>query len=274
MKLNKVCFSFLIVLLFASSCGEYNKILKSNDTLVKYEAAKRYFNEGKYNRSATILGDLVPLLRGTTYGEEAVYLLAQSNYALKDYVTASEVFKNYYVAYPRGEHAEAARFYSAYGLYLESPDPRLDQSDTYKAMQQFQDFLEYYPQSDRKEVVESALFELQDKLAYKELMAIRLYYNLGDYLFYSFPGGNYLSCVITARNAMRSFPYSKYREDYMYYMFKSKYEMAIKSVDEKKEFRYRDVVDEYYSYKNDYPQGKYLKEIQKLFENIEENLND
>ncbi|GHT75002.1 outer membrane protein assembly factor BamD [Bacteroidia bacterium] len=273
MKLKQACFFFLIVLLSAS-CGEYNKILKSTDALVKYEAAKKYFNEGKYNRSATLLEEVVPLLRGTAYGEESIYLLAQSQYALKDYTTAAEYFKSYYTAYTRGEHAEDARFYSAYGLYLESPDPRLDQSDTYKAMQQFQDFLEYYPQSNRKEVAQSALFELQEKLALKELMAVRLYYNLGDYLVYTFPGGNYLSCVITAQNAMRTFPFSKYREDFMYYVFKSKYEMAIKSVDEKKEFRYRDVVDEYFSYKNDYPQGKYLKEIQKLYDNIDKRLND
>jgi outer membrane protein assembly factor BamD len=95
---------------------------------------------------------------------------------------------------------------------------------------------------------------------------------LGDYLLYSFPGGNYLSCVITAQNAMRTYPYSKYREDFMYYIFKSKYEMAKQSVEEKKDFRYRDVVDEYYSYTNDYPEGKYLKEIQKQYEEIAKQL--
>jgi outer membrane protein assembly factor BamD len=174
--------------------------------------------------------------------------------------------------FPRGPHAEDARFYSAYGLYLDSPDARLDQSDTYKAMQQFQDFLEYYPQSNRKEEVQKCLFELQEKLAYKELRSVRLYYNLGNYTLYSYPGANYLSCVITAQNAMRSYPFSKYREDYMYYIFKSKYEMAVQSVDEKRDFRNRDVVDEYYSYLNDYPEGKYLKEITKLYNNIAKEL--
>ena len=116
------------------------------------------------------------------------------------------------------------------------------------------------------------MFELQEKLALKELMSVRLYYNLGDYSIISFPGGNYLSCVITAQNAIRTYPYSKYREDFMYYMFKSKYEMAIQSVEEKKEFRYRDVIDEYYSYINEFPEGKYVKEIKKLYENIEKEL--
>ncbi|MCC8146238.1 MAG: outer membrane protein assembly factor BamD [Bacteroidales bacterium] len=271
MRFKFICFSLLLVIL--ASCGEYNKILKSTDVMVKYEAAKRYFHEGKFDRAASLFEEAVPMLRGSSYGEESLYMLAQSYYSMKDYYTASEYFKSYYNAYPRGEFAELARFYAAYGLYLESPDPRFDQADTYKAMQHFQEFIEYYPQSERKEQAQQALFELQEKLALKELLAVRLYYNLGDYILYSFPGGNYLSCVITAQNAMRAYPYTQYREEFMYYVFLSKYEMAVKSVDEKKDFRYRDVVDEYYTYRNEFPQGKYLKEIERLHNNVQSELN-
>lgn len=268
----KYLFLSLLIFLFAS-CGEYNKILKSTDTLVKLEYGKKYYEEGKYSRSASLLEEVFPVLRATHYGEECLYLLAQSYYNMKDYITASEYFKTYYTIYPRGEYTELARYYSAYGLYLESPDPRLDQTDTYRSMQQFQDFMEYYPQSDKKDEVQQALFDMQEKLALKELMAVRLYYNLGDYLVYSFPGGNYLSCVITAQNALRSYPYTKYREELMYYIFKSRYEIAVNSVEEKKDFRYRDVIDEYYSYLNEFPEGNYMKEIKKLYENIAKQLN-
>jgi len=242
------------------------------DLNVKFEYAKKYFDEKKYSRTATLLEDIVQLMRTTSRGEEALYLLAQSYYKMKDYQTASEYFKTYYTTYPKGEYAELARYYSAYGLYLDSPDPRLDQSDTYKSMQQFQDYIEIYPQSERKEEAQNALFELQEKLALKELLAVRLYYNLGNYSIIPFPGGNYLSCVITAQNAIRSYPFSKYREEFMYFMFKSKYEMAIQSVEEKKEFRYRDVIDEYFAYANEFPDGKYIKEIKKLYENIDKEL--
>jgi outer membrane protein assembly factor BamD len=71
---------------------------------------------------------------------------------------------------------------------------------------------------------------------------------------------------------MNSYPYSKFREEFMYYTFKSRYELAKKSVDEKKDLRYRDVADEYFSYKNDYPTGKYSKEIQKLYNEIDKEL--
>ena len=41
------------------SCGEYNKLSKSRDYMVKYEAAKEYFAMGSYNRAALFLQETV-----------------------------------------------------------------------------------------------------------------------------------------------------------------------------------------------------------------------
>ena len=269
---SKIVSIFLFSILLVS-CGEYNKVLKSADIDQKFEYAKKYFDEGKFSRAATLLEEVVQMRRTSAMGEEALYLLAQSHYRMKDFLTASEYFATYFRTYPRGEFAESARFYSAFGLFLESPDPRLDQRQTYKAMEQFQDFIELFPQSERKEEAQTILFQLQEKLALKELLAVRLYYNLGDFLIFPFPGGNYLSSVITAQNALRSYPFSQYREEFMYFIFKSKYEMAVRSVDEKKELRFRDVVDEYYAFVNEFPEGRFTREVTRLHESINRRLS-
>jgi len=268
---SKVVGIFLLSILLVS-CGEYNKVLKLTDIDKKFEYAKKYFDAGQFSRAATLLEEVVQMRKGSAKGEEALYLLAQSYYGMKDYLTASEYFSTYFKTYSKGEYAELALFYSAYSLFLESPDPRLDQTNTYKAMEKFQDFIERFPQSERKEEAQNALFQLQEKLALKELLTVRLYYNLGDFLLVPFPGGNYLSAVITAQNAMRAYPYTKYREDFMYFIFKSKYEMAIRSVNEKREFRFRDVVDEYYAYVNEFPDGRFIKEITRLYQSVERQL--
>jgi len=273
MKL-KFIYIFLITVSL-SACSEYNKVLKNPDMEYRFTFAKKYFEQGKYSRAATILEDLVNMFRGTLHGEESLYLLARSYYNMKDYSTASQHFTTYYKTYPKGQYAEPARFYSAYGLYMDSAEPRLDQTYTYKSMEQFQEFLEYYPQSERKEEVQSILFELQEKLAYKELMAVRLYYNLGNYVIgYPFPGGNYTSCVITAQNALKTYPFSFYKEDFMYYSLRAKYDMANQSVEEKKDLRYRDVIDDYYAYINEFPGGKYLKQVQKIFESSKREMKE
>ena len=175
----------------------------------------------------------------------------------------------YYTTYPKGEFTELSRFYSGYGLYLDSPDPRLDQSQTYKAIEQLQLYLEYYPQSERAEEAQNIMFELQEKLAYKELMATRLYFNLGTYM-----GNNFQSCVITAQNALKNYPYSKYREEFMFLIIRAKYELALVSVEEKLQGRYRDVVDEYYNYMNEYPEGNYVKQVTKFYDYASKRITD
>lgn len=252
---------FLMMTILLASCGEYNKVLKSTDYELKYSYAKKYYNAKQYVKSATLLEELYTIFRGTAYAEESLYLLAQSYYGQKDYQTATQYFQTYYNTYPKGEFTELSRFYSGYGLYLDSPDPRLDQSQTYQAIEQMQLYIEYYPQSDRAQEAQTIMFELQEKLALKELYAARLYLNLG-----SFMGNNYLSCVITSQNALKNYPYSQYREEFMFLTMQAKYELARASVDEMLQNRFRDVVDEYYNYTNEYPDGKYAKQVQRYFD--------
>jgi outer membrane protein assembly factor BamD len=264
--MKKVFFSLVAVVLL-SACGEYNKVLKSSDSEYKYSYAKKYFNAKQYTKSVALLEELYTIFKGTGNAEESLYLLAQSYYGMQDYQTASQYFGTYYNTYPNGEFTELARYYSAYGLYLDSADPRLDQSQTYKALEQLQLYLEYYPQSERAKSVQNLLFELQEKLAYKELLAVRLYYNLGTYM-----GNNYLSCVITAQNALKNYPYTQYREEFLFCIIRSKYELALVSVDELLQSRYREVIDEYYNYTNEFPEGKYLRQVQRYHDHASRHI--
>lgn len=255
--------NIIITLLIAaalSSCGEYNKLLKSTDYEYKYEAAKNYFAKGQYGRSATLLNELITILKGTDKAEESLYMLGMSYYNQKDYATAAQTFMTYYNTYPRGIFTELSRFHAGKALFLDTPEARLDQSGTYQAIQQLQMFLEYYPGSNKHQEAQDMMFELQDKLVYKELLSARLYYNLGNYL-----GNNFESCVITAQNALKDYPYTDYREDLSILVLRAKYEMAVNSVEDRKKDRYRETVDEYYAFKNEFPESKYLKEADKLF---------
>ena len=247
------------------SCGEYNKVLKSRDVDYRFDYAKRAFAEKKYVNAATVLADIITPLRGGPNGEEALYLLAMSHFENKDYLNAGMYFKTYYQRYPRGKYAELSRFYGGYGYYLDSPDPQLDQSMTIKAIEE----LVEYPKSDRVTVAQNAIFEMQDKLTLKELQNAQLYYNLGNFL-----GNNYESAIITAQNALKSYPYSKYKEDFEMLILKSKYQEARQSVDEKRAERYRDVIDEYYSFINNYPDTKNRKEADNIFKIAEKHVRD
>ena len=260
-----IILSLVVVL---ASCGEYNKVLKSSDYNLKYDYAKKAFENKKYAQAYTILADLVPIFKGTEKGEECLYLLGLSYYENQDYLNSGSYFKQYYTQYPKGQYAELARYYAGYGYYLDSPEPQLDQSETIKAIEELQSFLEYFPRSDKVAIAQSAIFELQDKLVLKELENAQLYYNLGSYL-----GNNYESAVITAKNAIKAYPYSKYKEKLEMLILKSRFKEAQMSVDEKKEERFRTVIDEYYAFINDYPNSENRKEADNIYKIANKHVN-
>ncbi len=260
---------FTISALMLTSCGEYQRVQKSNDYNYKFEYAKRAFEEGKYMQASTILQEVVTVMKGSERAEESLYLLAMSHYENKDYLSASAYFQSYYNRYPKGKYTELARFYAGYGYYLDSPEPQLDQSGTIMAIEELQAFLDYFPKSDKVSIAQNAIFELQDKLTLKELQSAQLYYNLGNYM-----GNNYESAVIVARNAIKTYPYSKYKEDLEMIILKARFQEASQSVAEKKADRFRDVIDEYYSFINNYPDGPNREEADNIFKIASKYITD
>lgn len=107
------------------------------------------------------------------------------------------------------------------------------------------------------------IFVLQDKLVLKEFYLVRLYYNLGNYM-----GNNYLFCVIIVQNVLKDYFYIDYCEDLFILIFCVKYEMVVNSVEDKKMDCYCEMVDEYYVFKNEFLESKYLKEVERIFKDF------
>jgi len=247
----------VLALLVSSCANEYNAVYKTTDTDYKYEYAKECYVKGLYNRAYTMLSDLVIVKKGTDDAQECLYMMAMAAYYSGDYQVASEAFKKYVSTYPRGLFAEKASFYNGESLYLCTPEPRLDQSATYSAINAYQDYLDRNPDGLYKKTAQERMFELQDKLVEKELLNAQMYFDLGSYFGNCSKGGsNYEACIITAQNAIKDYPYTKMREKFAVLIMKSKYGLAKQSVEERKLERYRDAEDECYGFLNEFPDSK------------------
>lgn len=242
-----------------NSCGEYQKVLKTSDPTVKFDYAKKWYNEGKYAQAASVLSEMVGTMKGTDRAEETLYMLGMCNYYNKDYLTAGTYLHTYYTRYPKGKYAEDAHYYTGRGYYLDSPDVQLDQSQTVQAIEELTSFLEYYPRSERVSEVQQMIFDMQDKLALKQLQNAQLYYNLGTY-----GGNNFQSAIIVAQNALKHYPYSIYKEDFDMLILKSRFKEADLSVAEKQPERFRQVIDQYYTFITTYPESKYKNEADNI----------
>ena len=260
-----------VALLMTSCVNEYNQITKSGDYTLKYEYAKQCYAQGKYSRAVPLLQELVTMKKGSTEGEECLYMLAMSEFGMKDYETASEYFKKYFSSYPKGRYAENAKYYVGESLFQNAPEPRLDQSTTMTAIAAFQEYLDIFPDAHLKAQATGRLYALQDLLVEKEYKSARLYFDLGTYFGNCTNGGNnYEACIVTAQNALKDYPYSNKREEFASLVMKSNYELAKMSVESKQLERYQDAEDECYGFINEYPDSKERTLAEKYIEKCKE----
>jgi len=211
---------------------------------------------------------MVTLMKGTENGEECLFLYAMSAYKMKDYDAAAEVFRKYFTSYPKGQYAEEACYFIGESLYGNVPEPRLDQTPTLQAIKAYQDFMDIFPYSERKNLATKRIYELQDKLVEKEYLNAKLYFNLGTYFgnCIGSGGNNYEACIVTAQNALKDYPFTTLREEFASLIMKSKFELAAHSVKEKQAERFQDAEDECYGFLNEYPNSKEREVAEKYIE--------
>ncbi len=159
----------LLFLVLLSSCGEYEKLLKSTDYDLKKEKVREYFNDGQYARTTELLEQLIPRYRASEEAEDLNWMNAQSFYYMKDYYSAGAYFKSYIDQYPYGKYAEECTFLGALCDYYFSPRPELDQEYTRSAIEGFNVFITRYPYSQRIDECKTLLNELEEKLVIKTL---------------------------------------------------------------------------------------------------------
>lgn len=253
--MDKKWFFLLVLSSFLFSCSEFNTILKSTDYEYKYKKGIEYYQAGDYSHAITLFEDLVYAFRGTSKGDDLYYYYANSCFKTDDYVLAGHYFKSIYEQYPRSEYAQESQFMVGMCYYKDSPDAMLDQETTLKAIDAFQLYINMYPYSDRVKEANSFIDDLNEKIVYKSYLSAKLYYDM-EY---------YKAAVIALNNSLNDFPVTKYREELKYLLFKSKYSMAIFSVEDKKRERLIEARDEYFTFADEFPDSKYIKEVKRDF---------
>ena len=248
----------IMLSLLLTGCGEYQKILKERDPEKKYAKALEYFDRQKYTKAQTLLDDVASYYKGTERSEDVLAYLSRCYAGMKDYESAVTYYQAYIRNYPKGRYATEARFQIGHCNYLNSPDARLDQTVTREAIQSLTEFVELYPESPYANQAYEEMAELYDKLAYKEYLSARLYYNLGTYL-----GNNYESCEITARNALKDYPSNRYQEELNWLIVQAKYQQAVNSIEERRLDRARDTQDECYGFITQFPDSKHRSTAEK-----------
>jgi len=246
----------LVILVLVSSCGEYQKLLKSTDAELKKQKAKEYFDAGQYVKSSELLGQILPRYRATEEAEELNWMNCMSYYGMKDYFMAGSYFKTFVDQFPFGKHAEEANFLLALCDYKISPRAELDQESTRNALEEFNIFITRYAYSPKIEECKKYIKELEDKLVEKSHNNAKLYYDMSEYK----------AAVVAINSSLKVYANSKYREEMMFLKLHSLYLYAQNSMPDKQKTRYQDTLDDYYSFMEEFPKSEYSKDVQDIFD--------
>lgn len=249
--------------LLAVSCSKYQSLLKSTDYEEKYQMAFVYYNKGDHYRAIQLFDQVIPFYRGTDRAETIAYTYAYAHYNQKDYILASFYFKRLISTFPRSKYVEECTFMSAYCKYLDSPKHSLDQTNTTEAIEELQAFINKFPGSERVDEANKLIDVLRGKLELKAMEMARLYYKME----------NYNAAITSFRNVIKDFPDTDFREEAMFTIMKAWYDYATKSIEMKKEERFREALEAYDNYTAQFPSGTYTREANQIQKNIQRQLN-
>src|SRR5690606_34713661 len=224
--------TLLLFVIFASaltSCTtEFEKIRTSGDAAKILESAhKNYANEQYYN-AQTLYELAIQHYRGKAQAEEIFFNFAYTFYHLGEFITASTYFKNFGSTFYNSVNREEAEYMAAYSYYRMSPNYKLDQTYTIKAIDGFQEFINQFPNSSRVQQCNKLIDEMRQKMERKSYEQSHLYYNMK----------NYESSIQSALNSLKDFPGSPFEDETRILIIRSSYERAKNSVYGKKSERY------------------------------------
>ena len=251
---NSLILSLLVLYI---GCSEFRKIQKSDDWKLKYDAALKYYEKKDYYRAVILFDQIRPYIRGSAEAELIEFYYAYAHYYQKQYLLASHYFKNFHDTYNRSDYAEEAFYMYGYSLYKQSPIYNLEQSSTVEAITAIQTFLNRYPGSSYREEATTIQAELRLKLEKKAYENAKLYYTLG----------NLNSALIALDNFRKDYPDSKLAEDASFLLVETSYKYARESIPSKQKERYYDCIEHYEEFIDNYPDSKYLKDIQDFYSN-------
>ena len=253
----------LLITVTLVACGEYQRVLKSDDYNLKYDKAVSYYENGDYNRAMPLFNELSTVMKGTAKIQEISFYYAYCNYSIGDNLLAAYLFRNYTINFPNSKHTEECAYMGAYCYYNEAPVYSLDATNTHRAIKELQSFINRYPTSNRVVECNKLIDELRLKLSSKAFKNAKQYYITS----------NYKSAIIALDNALIDFPSLENREEAHFLIVKSTYLLATNSISSKVSERLRLTIEAYSHFKDNYPNSNFLKELEITYINTQTTLN-
>ncbi|NPA43037.1 MAG: outer membrane protein assembly factor BamD [Chlorobi bacterium] len=248
--MKKILIPFVLALLTVS-CGQYTKVLNSNDPMAQYSLAQKLYEQGKYAKAERLFALADEPLKTHPKYERLKFLRAMSLYHLKQYRSAGYQFRSFTRLFPKSSKKEEADFYIVKCYYNLTPEYYRDLYYGEKTLEEADRFLREYPGSSRTDEINRMVKDITYRFEKKDFEKAKLYYHLG-----------YWKAAIKSFNLfLADHPGSPLREEAHYLRFMSAAQLALNSVESKQKERAEEALKYYEKFKNLFPQSQYLKKM-------------
>lgn len=262
--MKKYILGIFAIAVVASCVSKQERAMRSADKNLILKTANENFAKKKWKNALALYDRLPNLVAGTDDAPNVVFNSAYANYYDKNYRLAGNQFKNFAISFPQDSRKEEASYMSALCYYEGSMDYNLDQSTTQTAINELQDFLNNYPNSERSKNINTLIDELSYKLEFKAYENARQYYKMGEYK----------AANVTFENVLEDFPSTKLRPQIYDYIVKSRYELATKSVYDLKDERIESALAFTRQIEKEMPNTEVAKTALDLREKLEKEKRD
>jgi outer membrane protein assembly factor BamD len=189
-------------------------------------------------------------------------MFSQSYYNTKQYYLAGYQFESFVSSFPKSEKAQEASFLGAKSYSMLSPVYSLDQTDTTKAIEKLQAFIDTYPNSEYLGEANSIVKNLNEKLERKVFENAKGYNTISDYK----------SALVALDNFIADYPGTPFKEEALFYKYDSAYQLGINSVPSKMEERLNVAKVAYANLIKFKADTKYKKQADEMLARVEKDL--
>jgi outer membrane protein assembly factor BamD len=246
------------------SCSDYNKVVKGDDYQRKFEFANELFDTKEYLRSVALFEQVYQRLPKSGEGELSYFRIGKAYYFSEDFEMAGYYLGSFPQRFPYSPKAQEAMFLSALCSVNNSPEHALDQNETELAINNLQQFVDKYPESELVDSCNRVMDRMRLKLELKDYDAVRLYAKTE----------NYRSAVTTALTFLEDYPLSKNKEEVCYLLVKNSYLLTINSIENKKCDRIEETIERYNTFVVDFPNSVNKVELDNISDKMHKDLQE
>ena len=226
---------------FSCSSGGSSTVDNIDDPEKAFFVAKSLYDKQDYLDAIDEFTTIKLKFSGSSIIDKSLYYLGMSYYKREEYILANYEFGSILRNYPSSKFYEDSKYMLGQCYYGLSPNYKLDQTYTRYAINEFQNYVEIYPNGKYTAKAERKISELKSKLALKEYKSAELYFDIGKYK----------SALVYYTHITEEYSDTKYADAALYGVIKSQF----------KKKNYDQVSEAIKKFEDRYPTSEYLRNV-------------